>query len=92
MFFNDQILATGSGVLLCLDSQPYLLTALHNLSGHVPDGKIKHRELALPNQVQIEGFHYQRENLYAGDNDPNSDQRRYLVHPAGPSIDTTLCR
>jgi hypothetical protein len=90
MMFDGRPLATGSGTLVRINDQWYLLTALHNLSGREPCGKIKHSMGSVPNQVRIEAYCYDRtENLYAGSN-ACDEASLFLMHPKGPSVDVTL--
>ena len=95
MGFEGSHLAIGSGVIAnAFDGNRYLITAWHNLSGKRPEtGLPLSGNGGLPNQLRIEGCGVDfSANLYAGDNNPNSDPPLYSTHPSGPEIDVTVFR
>lgn len=56
-YFNDILLATGTGFFLNKDEESYLITAWHNLSGRNRwTGKCMHKQGGIPNRVVIHGF------------------------------------
>src|SRR5438132_5450829 len=90
MGYEGTELATGSGVI-ARDSfaHLYLITARHNLSGRRPgvDTPLS-TNAGLPNQLRVEGSSVQfSANLYAGDNDPNTDAALYATHRTGSAMD-----
>jgi hypothetical protein len=88
LFFNEQSLALGTGVLARAAERTFLVTALHNFTGREPDGRYKHSELGVPNLVQITGYNFQtRLPLYDQVNNPNNDNYLFWRHPLGPKID-----
>jgi hypothetical protein len=91
--FNDEALATGSGILARHPTKGlFLITALHNLSGKEPiTNRIKSRTLAVPNRVRVEAFYTDAQiNLYEGSNDPHSDRPLFRTHARGSRIDVTV--
>jgi hypothetical protein len=95
MAYEGTELASGSGVI-ARDSfgHLYLITARHNLSGRRPgvDTPLSING-GFPNQLRVEGSSMQfSANLYAGNNDPNTDAALYATHPAGSAIDVTVLR
>lgn len=95
MGYEGTELATGSGVI-ARDSfaHLYLITARHNLSGRRPgvDTPLS-TNAGLPNQLRVEGSSVQfSANLYAGDNDPNTDAALYATHRTGSAMDVTVLR
>jgi hypothetical protein len=93
MSFNDEALATGSGILARHPTKGlFLITALHNLSGKEPiTNKIKSPTLAVPNRVRVEAFYTDVTlNLYHGGNEPASDSPLFRTHTRGSRIDVTV--
>jgi len=95
MGYEGQKLGTGSGVIARdTDGQLYLVTALHNLSARKPGQNMPISPSGgLPNQLCVEGSDLKFEaNLYAGENDPNTDPPFYCTHESGSAIDVTILR
>src|ERR1700722_1547390 len=81
----------GTGIIRKLSGRPFLVTALHNLSGYHTDGTAKDPDGALPNFVTIKGFYTSLERpLYKGENNPSVDTPLYLQHPAGRAYDVAV--
>jgi len=91
MYFDDTLISTGSGFIIAAD-RPYLVTALHGLTGREPVTlKNKSDTAAWPNFVAYSGWYCKgREPLYKDDNQPAAARRRYLLHERGSRIDITL--
>jgi hypothetical protein len=91
MFFDDTLISTGTGFIIAAD-RPYLVTALHNLTGREPVTlKNKSDTGAWPNAVSYSGWYCKgRESLYHDDNQPALSRRRFLLHERGSRIDVTL--
>lgn len=91
MWFRDQYISCGTGIIIHHE-RPFLLTALHNLTGREPVTlECKSKTGALPNRVTFEGFFVSGgENLYDGVNEPSSCTPLYWRHPKGNRIDVAL--
>jgi hypothetical protein len=91
MFFNETLISTGSGFIIATD-RPYLVTALHSLTGREPITlRNKSETGAWPNFVAYSGWYCRgREPLYFDDNQPAASRRRYLLHERGSRIDVTV--
>ena len=89
MRFNNQKLASGTGVLVEHDSKFYLITAWHNLSGKHPEtGQCISKTVGIPNWVDIEAYCFKRsEPLFDRDNVPDDGFARFKTHPEGSFID-----
>lgn len=89
LFFQEQPLALATGLLAkAINRQVFLISALHNMTGREPDGRCKSATAALPNFVEITGWHFQaRLPLYQNNNDPNADAPFFRRHRLGANID-----
>lgn len=77
MRFNGHDLSLGSGLLVLLGSDRFLITAAHNLTGRERDGRPKRDDGAVPNEVLLEGYYLRAGiRLYSGDNEPSDEERR----------------
>lgn len=93
MSFNEQLLATGSGVIAKSTSgTKYVITAWHNFSGRHPETQAPlSATCGLPNRVEIEGCGIRfSSNLYSGSNDPNTEAPAFMTHGSGSLIDVTI--
>jgi hypothetical protein len=94
MLFNDQSIATGTGIVAGHPSgRRFLITALHNLSGREPITNIPKdkKNSALPNRVRVEAYFTDFYlSLYDGANDPNTDHPLFKTHQSGSAIDVTV--
>jgi hypothetical protein len=90
MYFGDELISTGTGFIIATD-RPYLITALHCLTGREPVTLInKSKTGAWPNFVSYSGWYCKgREPLYRDDNKPAESRRCYLLHERGSRIDVT---
>jgi hypothetical protein len=81
MGYSGTDLSIASGLVFGAGHRTYLITAAHNLTGREPDGKPKHSQGALPNELRLEGYHIRANlRLYSGTNEPHEeDQRLYAV-------------
>ena len=87
LFFDEERLASATGVLAHTARGTLLITALHNFTGREPNGRLKSSTGGVPNFVQITGYNFEsRLPLYDQDNNPDNN---YLFwrHPRGPNID-----
>src|SRR6266478_2362323 len=93
MLFNDEQLATGTGILaLHPNGQAFLVTALHNLTGREPiTNRVKSRSGGVPNRIRVETYFTNLElNLYDSGNDVNSGRPFFRIHRLGSRVDVTV--
>lgn len=93
MFYGNELLSTGTGLLARAASSVHLFTALHNFTGREPNGACKSPTGGIPNRVEITGYYF-RANvpLYGGENDPTRDPPRFVADGCGPEIDVCALR
>jgi hypothetical protein len=81
LFFDDQRLACGSGLLARTPEGIFLISALHNFTGREPSGKCKSDTGALPNFVEVTGYGVHFKRPLHQNNDPSGGRPLFWLHP-----------